>query len=124
MTGLMDVVVDGRATGKTTLLLDWLHAGHVIDSYPGWSRVVVCMHYDSVVPVTDQVKKRFGNGPWAKCIFSEADLRSAFRGAIWPGTVEYAIDDADVMVGRYLARYISAPEAPTLITINGTAAYR
>lgn len=118
--GLMDVVVDGPTTGKTTLLLDWLRAGEPITRYPGWTRMLVCTHARRVAIVAFEARQRHGDVPWVKCIISVRDLQMLFRGAIRAGTIEYAVDDADVLIENHLA----VPQRPTLVTINGTAAYR
>jgi hypothetical protein len=37
----MQVFVSGRQTGKTHLLAEWAKNGTRVDSYPGWSRIIL-----------------------------------------------------------------------------------
>jgi hypothetical protein len=112
MTDLKIIATD-RGQGKTTLATTWLMAGRKIDTYPGWSRILVCANSKAVVPTAD----RMPHGPWRKCVFSLSDLRSAMRGAIQPGTVEVAVDDAELLMSQALGVGLW----PSLITITGRA---
>lgn len=113
--GDLQVIVGERRTGRTSRLLRWLRDGHPIDSYPRWSRILVCAHADHVPTVHRLAFERYGQGPWSKSVFSVADLRSAWRGAIRPGTVEYAVDDADALMWSYLG----VNQLPSLLTLCG-----
>lgn len=113
MTDLMRVFVSGRRHGKTTAAIDWLLAGHRIYTYPGWSRILVCA---SESALHDVVLRRGLPHPASKCVFTIEELHSAARGAIVPGTVEYAVDDLDVLMMRLLPMEVGRP---ALITVTG-----
>jgi len=104
----VQVLLAKRREGRTTELLRWLTNGRRISSYPGWSRILVCAHEQAVVDLTRHAGPVRDN-PWRKCIFTINDLESATRGAIRPGTVEYAIDDAEQLLWRMLPRRVGLP---------------
>jgi hypothetical protein len=107
----MKVIALEQHQGKTTLATTWLMNGRKIDTYPGWSRILVCAQREAVVPTTTGLPM----GPWKKCVFSVDDLRSATRGAIQAGTVEVAVDDVEVLIYEALRANI----VPALITLTG-----
>jgi hypothetical protein len=111
----VEVLLAQRREGRTTQLMDWLMKGHRITSYPGWSRILVCAHKRQVVELTLNAG-RLAENPWRKCIFTLDDLESAARGAIRPGTVEYAIDDAEQLLWRMLPGRVGLP---ALISFTG-----
>lgn len=112
MSDLKIIALDS-GQGKTTLATAWLMNGRKIDTYPGWSRVLVCMNRKAVPDTTYSMPI----GPWRKCVFSVDDLRSAMRGAIQPGTVEVAVDDVELLI----AEALHANVMPSLVTLTGRA---
>lgn len=46
-------VVADRQQGKTTALMEWLAAGHPVDGWPGWSRLVVVPTVDELLRITN-----------------------------------------------------------------------
>jgi hypothetical protein len=112
MSDLKIIAMD-QQRGKTTLATQWLMNGQKIDTYPGWSRVLVCANR-AAVPSTSYMMPM---GPWRKCVFSIDDLRSAMRGAIVPGTVEVGVDDADALIFAALRANVR----PALVTLTGHA---
>lgn len=104
------VLAADRQQGKTTHLLAWLADGHKIDTYPGWSRIIVFTHRGALHEAAHD------NWSWNKYLFSINDLRSAMRGAIRPGTVEYALDDAHLLI----ADALKVNQSPAMISLTGT----
>lgn len=109
----LKVIALGKHQGKTMLATEWLMNGRVIDTYPGWSRVLVCTTRDAVVHTTYSLPM----GPWRKCVFSVDDLRSATRGAIVPGTVEVGVDDVEPLILQALRA--GAGVTVSLVTMTG-----
>lgn len=109
------VVATGRQQGKSILATAWLMQGWQINTYPGWSRVLVCTRRERVPATADLMP----HGPWRKCVFSLDDLRSTLRGAIQAGTVEFAFDDIEVLVMEALRDRGIFNVFPRLVTLTG-----
>lgn len=117
----MRVVVAGRRGGKTTRMVAWLLEGHAIDTYPGWSRAIVCANTTQVISTARMVREATKDWPesrslWdlRKAIWSVDDLRSVMRG-MKLDDFEYVVDNADMI----LMRALGANKEPSTITMTG-----
>jgi len=54
----MQVLVKGRAEGKTTALVKWLLEGREQEGYPAWSRVIVCAANNRMVQTTEHMLRK------------------------------------------------------------------
>lgn len=113
----LQVIVAGRYEGKTTALLEWLSRGCPIPTYPGWSRALVVAH-DSEVGRLCQLVGSVEESPWRKNIWTLRDLESVHRFSVKPGTVEYAIDDLDVLIRQLLPGRV---HMPAVVGLSGRA---
>src|SRR5689334_17704505 len=119
----MIVRVGDRQTGKTTRLISWLLEGHAIESYPGWSRAIVCANRTQVLSTTQLVRRATENWEEAfdqraltdlrKAVWSMDDLWSVMRGMKLEG-FEYAIDNLEMILGKHF------PGTPAIITLTGS----
>lgn len=132
----MDVVVRDRRQGKTTTLIDWLLEGKQTQDYPGWSRVIVCVHTSMVVHTTRML--RMASDGWQlrneqllpnmrrnfqvgndlavndlrKCVWSIDDFKHNAQGR---RDFEYAVDNVELFLQRFLPPY----KPPSVITVTG-----
>ena len=104
----MHIIVRPRQAGKTHAIVQWILAGEKTNSYPGWSRVLLCHDLASA----DYVRKQF----------PELDYRQVFSWREWrerrpgPKPVEVAVDNADLILAQAIGQYA------VLGTISGTVA--
>lgn len=115
------IMVTGRQGGKTAAMIQWLLAGHSIDRYPGWSRVILCPTDDQVHYLTSRVRRATDSmmiaGPdmWniCKAIWSTHDLISVQKHH---GTrdLEFGVDNAERVIESILHQELS------FITMTGT----
>jgi hypothetical protein len=108
------VFLADRREGKTTQALAWLLNGQLIDTYPGWSRALVCVHKSEAQRLELQLPWH----KWRKAIIWIEELDS-FSRATRPGTVELAIDDAQALVSQMIRQRISSPVDVALMTFDG-----
>lgn len=100
----MKVVVNGRQSGKTFQVVQWLKEGVETDSYPGWSRVLLCHSIEEA----DRLRKDY-----------DLDYRQVFSVREWQGAhlgrkpVEVALDNADLVLAHLLGQH------PSYITMTG-----
>jgi hypothetical protein len=100
----VNIIVRPRQAGKTYEAVQWVLEGEQTDSYPGWSRVLLC----HTLQEADRIRKDF----------PALDYRQVFSWREWrerhPGLkpVEVAVDNADLILGQVLN------QSPSLMTIN------
>jgi hypothetical protein len=105
-------------------LIQWLLNGHPIESYPGWSRAIVCANNTQVLHLAHAIHDatQQWEGAWdlhtltalRKAIWSIGDLKSTMRG-MKLDDFEYAIDNADMILAQVLGAY----SPPAIITMTG-----
>lgn len=113
------MIISSRRTGKTTKMIDWLLAGHTIESYPGWSRVIVCTSTDEVIRLnhlvrdaTKHLEGTFGAFPdhvlgnICKAVWHTNDIKSGLRGS-FRDQVEIGVDQADQLLEQLLGTRIA-----------------
>jgi len=136
----MQVIVGERRTGRTTKLIDWLLQGREQNSYPYWSRVIVCPTHQMVRHTTYAVLKRIEEVKWNLCeqmlphVHGDTDHHQAVltdvKKAVWglndlmsnimgSRPFEYAVDDYDMMMNQ-VGRVASGVHRPALIVIEGS----
>lgn len=122
----MIVVADHRRAGRTTRLAAWLIWGHEIDTWPGWSRVLV---------VLDEQRARNLMHEWCTEGTELHGLHLVLRERFQPSLgklvitlrellglhgadprIEIALDDADAVLVHALHGL-----RPAVVTIEGTA---
>jgi hypothetical protein len=101
----MRVIARGRQAGKTYDLVQWVKEGEQTDSYPGWSRVLLCHSLDEAQRIRElydlDYRQVFGVNEW--------------RGArLGPKTVEVAIDNVDLILLSLIGQH------PTQISMTGS----
>jgi len=111
-----EVLLADRQQGKTAHALAWLVDGHPIDSYPRWSRALVCVNDREAA----DLGTRLPWARWRKCIVAFSELRS-FSLAVTPGTVELAFDNVHVVLWELLYRQTHGRARTSLLTFDGTA---
>lgn len=110
----MIVVVTGRQGGKTTAMIQWFLNGRPIDTYPYWSRVILCPTHEQVVYVTNKVREATASfdennqSTWdiRKAIWSLEDLNSVKKHH---GTrdIEIGVDNMELIIEDILNGPIS-----------------
>lgn len=97
----MKVIQLPRQAGKTNKLIEWIKEGHLIDSYPGWSRVILT----STIQEADMIRntklrlqrKEFDTYRW---VFSFDEwVRAAVPYSLG---IEVAIDNVDMLLSYML----------------------
>lgn len=121
----MIVIADGRTTGRTTRLAAWLIWGHEIDTWPGWSRVLVvldaqraqCLAHEWSTEGTElhglhrTLRERF-EPSYGKLVITLRELLG-LHGIDW--RIEVALDDADAVLAHALHGLL-----PAVVAIEGT----
>jgi len=100
------VIVRGRQASKTYESVQWVLAGEPTDSYPGWSRVLLCMS----IGEADHVRAQFSALDYRQ-VFGFEEWRRARLGKL---SVEVMVDDADLILASTLGQSISG------MTVTGT----
>lgn len=100
----MEVIVNGRQAGKTYRLVEWVKQGEQIDSYPGWSRVIV------VQSVGEALLLRRDYGLNVRQVLS---LKEWGENRAGNSQVEIALDNADLVLGEILRKL------PSVVSITG-----
>lgn len=101
----MKVIVNGRQSGKTYALVQWVREGVATDSYPGWSRVILTI----TINEAERLRRDY-----------ELDYRQVFSVNEWQTArigrkpVEIAVDNADLVLASYLGQH------PAQITLTGS----
>jgi len=99
------VIVNGRQSGKTYALVEWIKEGEETDSYPGWSRVLLCHSLEEA----QRIRKLY-----------DLDYRQVFGVSEWKTArigrkpVDIAVDNVDLILASYLGQY------PAQIAMTGT----
>lgn len=100
----MKVIVNGRQSGKTYQLIQWVKDGEKTDSYPGWSRILLCHSLDEAQRLRTQYDLDYHQ------VFSVDEWRHARKGR---KPVEVALDNADLVLGMLLG------QMPACISLTG-----
>ena len=108
---LPEALVGGRGAGKTHELLRWLRDGHHLATFPHWSRVLVVPDEAAARRLALDVPVGL---PWRSCVWTVEELRRAFTSAVLPGTIQYAVDDADQLIRQVLG----VRQGPARIALN------
>lgn len=94
----MKVIVRPRQAGKTYGLVQWVLAGEETDSYPGWSRVLLCQTFEQA----NRIRQ----------LYPALDYRQVFSFHEWTWTrlgarpVEVVVDNADQILESILGQRI------------------
>lgn len=94
----MRVIARGRQAGKTYDTVQWVLAGEQTDSYPGWSRVLLCMsrgeadRVRATYPALDD-RQVFGFEEWR-------------RARLGRRPVDLRVDNADMVLSQLLGQSI------------------
>jgi hypothetical protein len=100
------VIARGRQAGKTYALVQWVREGEETDSYPGWSRVLICHSLDEAMRIHKE---------------HDLDYRQVFSAAGWKNArlgrtrVEIAVDNADLVLMSYFEQSVAQ------ISVTGSA---
>lgn len=105
----MRVIARGRQAGKTYDLVQWVKQGEQTDSYPGWTRIILCHSLQEAQRIR-------------KTAIYNLDYRQVFAISEWHsylqrttvGTVEIAVDNADLVLASFIG------QSPTYITVTGS----
>ena len=100
----MKVIVNGRQSGKTYTLVQWVKEGEQTDSYPGWSRVILTHTIDEANRLRTLYDLDY------RQVFSVGEWGSARLGR---KPVEIAVDNADLVLMSYLG------QMPAKISVTG-----
>lgn len=98
-------IVRPRQGGKTRTAVEWVLEGERTDSYPGWSRILICHSIEESARI--------------RADYPDLDYQQVFSWAEWanvhPGfkPVSIAIDNADMILSRLLRGH-------TVSVITGT----
>lgn len=92
----MKVIVRPRQAGKTTELVEWVKQGEATNSYPFWTRIILC-------PTVDMAQRlRHGVNEYGldyTQVFSFGEWQRARKGRL---PVEVAIDNLDLIIADAL----------------------
>jgi hypothetical protein len=102
----VNVIVNGRQSGKTYRLIQWVKEGEQTDSYPGWSRILLCHSLDEAQRLRTQYDLDY------RQVFSVSEWQHARKGR---KPVEVALDNADLVLGMLLG------QRPSYISLTGRA---
>lgn len=102
----MKVIARPRQAGKTYELIQWLKGGERTDSYPGWSRILLCHSLEEAQRIRTAGQLDY------RQVFSVEEWRSARIGQ---KPVEVAVDNADLVLASLIGQY------PTHISVTGSA---
>lgn len=118
-------LVADRREGKTTALLAWLTAGHLLgDGYPGWSRMLIVATDQERARIrrhhgdADKVLRSRGllNGLVPLLLTTESAAHDGLRG-LHPD-IEFAIDD--IHGGLAVVAYLrQAGRRPAIVALDG-----
>jgi len=101
MSELPRVMAQDRQQGKTSALVDWLLDGHVVDGWPGWSRVIVFVDAKRQMDVTRTHNHRVVGlvpGGLGKVGVTVSEW-ARFQHGLARG-IEWALDDADAFIAE------------------------
>lgn len=101
----MKVTVNGRQSGKTYALVQWVKEGVETDSYPGWSRVILTHTIDEAIRLRADYDLDY------RQVFSVEEWRSARLGHL---PVEVGVDNADLFLHRLIG------QRPSRVTMTGS----
>ena len=101
----MKIIVRGRQAGKTYDLIQWVKEGEETDSYPGWSRILLCHSLDEAQRIRTQYDVDY------RQVFSVSEWQNARMGR---KSIEIAVDNADLVLMGFLG------QMPTQIAMTGT----
>jgi hypothetical protein len=99
------IIARPRQAGKTHEAVQWVLAGEQTDSYPNWSRVLLCHSIEESIRIRSS--------------FPELDYRQVFSYEEWRKArlgnkpVEVAVDNADILIERVVGQRAS------VVTISG-----
>jgi hypothetical protein len=99
------VIARGRQAGKTYDLIQWVKEGKETNSYPGWSRVLLCHTLEEAQRIRTDY---------------DVDYRQVFGVTEWGAArlgrkpVEIAVDNADLVLASLLG------QMPTQIAVTGS----
>ena len=102
----MRVIARGRQAGKTHALIEWVKEGETTDSYPGWSRILLCHSLEEAQRIRTQYDLDY------RQVFAVSEWKTARMGR---KPVEIVLDNADLVLASLLG------QSPTRITITGSA---
>ena len=102
----MKVIARGRREGKTHALIEWVKEGEETDSYPGWSRVLLCHSLEEAQRIRTQYDLDY------RQVFAVNEWKTAHLGH---EPVEVALDNADIILTSLLGQWI------TCIAVTGSA---
>lgn len=95
----MKVIVNGRQSGKTFRLIQWVKEGFETTSYPGWTRVLLTHSLDEAQRLRAQYDLEY------RQVFSVSEWQTARLGR---EPVEIAVDNADLVLTAYLGQHPAA----------------
>lgn len=101
----MKIYANGRQSGKTYRLIQWVKNGKKTDSYPGWSRILLCHSLDEAQRIRTQYDLDY------RQVFSVSEWQRARKGH---EPVEVALDNADLVLAMLL------DQRPAYISMTGT----
>lgn len=85
----MKFMVTGRAHGKTSTLVEWVKQGEPTDSYPFWTRVILCPDFRQAQQLRMDFDLEY------RQVFGIDEWKRARLGA---RPVELAIDNVDLFL--------------------------
>ena len=94
----------GRRAGKTHDLIQWVKQGEKMETYPGWSRVILTHSLQEAQRLRTEFDVDY------RQVFSVAEWRSARLGN---RPVEVALDNADLVLAEVLG------QMPRIIAVTG-----
>ena len=101
----MKVIVNGRQSGKTHTLVEWIKEGEETDSYPGWSRILLCHSLEEAQRIRQLYDLDY------RQVFAVSEWKTARMGR---KPVDIAVDNVDLILTSYLGQH------PAQIAMTGT----